>query len=128
MSGVTEGKQVGHAILKHVGKSERWLQNRLLKLKQITPSASSFHNETVGNRTIGAFKKRYDAEINQWLKGENNKPFNATIDMKEDIGLVVSRNKKGTPLPAEKATKAEVILVKDNSEFGWHLFTIKLQK
>ncbi len=56
------------------------------------------------------------------------RPFKMTIDMKENIGLIVNTNKKGTPLPAEKATKAEVVLVKDNSEWGWHLFTVKLQK
>ncbi len=126
VSGVTEGKQIGHTILKHVGKSEKWLQERVID--EGIPSASSFRNYEVGNRTVGAFKKLYEAEINQWLKSKTTKPFEAVIDMKKDIGLVVNRNKKGTPLPAERATKATIRLVKDNSEFGWHLFTVKLQK
>ena len=125
VSGVIEGKQVGHAILKHVGKSERWLQNRVIN--EGVKEASSFHNETVGNRTVGKFIKENREAINQWLKSSENE-FQATIDMNEDIGLVVNANKKGTPLPAEKATKATIRLVKDNSEFGWHLFTVKLQK
>lgn len=125
VSGVQQGKQIGHAILKHVGKSERWLQNRVIKEK--VKSASSFHNKSVGNRTIGKFKKQYEAEINQWLKADEA-TFKATIDMKEDIGLVVNTNKKGAPLAAERATKAEIILAKDNSEWGWHLVTVKLQK
>ncbi len=126
VSGVQEGKQIGHTRLKHIGKSERWLQNRIRN--EGIPSASSFHNYEVGNRTIGKFKKQYEAEINQWLKNKDTTPFEGVIDMKEDIGLVVNSNKKGTPLAAEKATKATVRLVKDNSEFGWHLFTVKLQK
>ena len=125
VSGVTEGKQIGHTKLKHVGKSERWLQDRIRR--EGIESASSFYNNNVGNRTVGKFKKLYEAEINQWLRG--GKPeFRATIDIKEDIGLVVNTNKKGSPLGAERATKATIRLVKDNSEFGWHLFTVKLQK
>ncbi len=127
VSGVIEGKEIGHGILKHVGKSEKWLQNRLVN-EPNTPSASSFYNKEIGNRTIGNFKKQYETEINQWLNSNDTEPFKATIDMEQNIGLVVNRNKKGTPLPAEKATKAEVILVKDNSQWGWHLFTVKLKK
>lgn len=90
-------------------------------------SASSFYNDEIGNRTVGKFVKENRQAIEQWLKS-NVLKFEATIDMQEDIGLIVNANKKGSPLGAEKATKAEIILVKDNSEYGWHLFTVKLQK
>ncbi|MBA3786614.1 MAG: hypothetical protein H0X15_13955, partial [Acidobacteria bacterium] len=126
MSGVQEGKQIGHTTLKHVGKSERWLQDRI-RLEGVE-SASSFYNKSVGNRTVGRFVKENKNAIQQWLKSKKTDPFKAVIDMKEDIGLVVNSNKKGTPLAAEKATKAEIVLVKDNSEHGWHLVTVKLQK
>ncbi len=126
VSGITQGKDVGHAILKHIGKSEKWLQTRIIVEK--VKSASSFYNYEIGNRTVGKFKKQYESEINQWVKSEETIPFEATIDMKENIGLVINTNKKGMPLAAEKATKATIRLVKDNSEWGWHLFTVKLQK
>jgi len=126
VSGVQEGKQVGHTKLKHVGKSERWLQDRIRN--ENVESASSFYNESVGNRTVGKFVKENRKAIEQWLKTKENVPFEGKIDVKQGIGLVVNRSKKGTPLAAEEATKATIRLVKDNSEYGWHLFTVKLQK
>ena len=125
ISGVTEGKQIGHTKLKHVGKSERWLQDRIRR--EGVREASSFYNDSVGNRTVGKFIKENREAIEQWLRTDKGE-FKATIDMEEGIGLVVNRNKKGTPLAAEEATKAEIVLVKDNSKWGWHLFTVKLQK
>lgn len=126
ISGIQEGKQIGHTKLKHVGKSERWLQDRIRN--EGVPSASSFYNNDVGNRTVGKFKKLYETEIEQWLKSNTDKPFKATIGMEEDIGLVVNTNKKGTPLGAQEATKATIILAKDKSEWGWHLLTVELYK
>jgi len=91
-------------------------------------SASSFYNDSVGNRTVGKFIKENKEAINQWLKSDTGKPFKATIDMEEGIGLVVNKSKKGTPLGAQEATKATIILAKDKSEWGWHLLTVELYK
>jgi hypothetical protein len=126
ISGVQEGKQIGHTKLKHVGKSERWLQDRVRR--EGVESASSFYNDSVGNRTVGKFIKENKEAINQWLKSDTGKPFKATIDMEEGIGLVVNKSKKGTPLGAQEATKATIILAKDKSEWGWHLLTVELYK
>ncbi|MBA4185784.1 MAG: hypothetical protein H0X49_17540 [Acidobacteria bacterium] len=104
-SGVQERKQIGHTTLKHVGKSEIWLQDKVKNEGVL--SASFFYNYEVGNRAIGKFKKLYKAEINQWLKCKTTKPFEAVIDMKEGVRLVVNRSKKRTPLAAEVAEASD---------------------
>ncbi|MBA3786616.1 MAG: hypothetical protein H0X15_13965 [Acidobacteria bacterium] len=91
--------------MKHVSKSERWLQDRIRR--EDVPSAASLHNYESGNRTIGKLKKLYKAKINQWLKCKTTKPFEAVIDMEEGVRLVVNRSKKRTPLAAEVAEASD---------------------
>lgn len=83
VSGVTAGKQIGHTILKHVGKSESWLQDRIKR--EGIREASSFYNETVGNRTVGRFIKENRETIEEWVKNGTTDKFRATVDMQENI-------------------------------------------
>jgi hypothetical protein len=111
----------GHTIERHVGKSESWLRKRIETdpTLRIDGVASSFRNETIANRTQGQFIKQNKQAIIDWLKGESNRPFTDVVKMKEPIGIVVERSKSGFV----ETTKARIVLVKDNSEHGWHILT-----
>lgn len=111
----------GHTIERHVGKSESWLRKRIETdpTLRVDGTASSFRNETVANRTQGQFIKQNKQAIIDWLKGESNRPFTDVVEMKEPVGIIVERGKPGFV----ETAKARVVLVKDNSEHGWHILT-----
>ena len=110
----------GHTMERHTGKSESWLRNRLKTDSTLEEGfASSFNNVEVANRVQGRFVNRYKTEINAWLKNSSRKPLKLELDMKEPIGIVVENGKAGHTL----STSARAILIKDNSEQGWHFLT-----
>jgi len=111
----------GHTGERHIGKSENWLKNRLRNEPE-TENASSFYNENVANRTQGEFVQGFREELKAWLETKEGR-FVREITMKEPIGIVVRRNKKGEPLAAVQTNKARMILVRDNSSQGWHILT-----
>ena len=111
----------GHTGERHIGKSENWLKNRLRNEPE-TENASSFYNDNVANRTQGEFVQGFREDLKAWLETKEGR-FVREITMKEPIGIVVRRNKKGEPLAAVQTNKARMILVRDNSSQGWHIRT-----
>lgn len=112
----------GHSEDRHVGKSESSLRDRLATDPSLKDQnyASSFRNNVTLNRTQGRFIKRYKEEIAAWLKNDKAKGvFKRVVDMEKPIGIVVERNTSGYT----EATKALVILAKDNSAQGYHIVT-----
>ncbi len=111
----------GHSIKKHVGKSDNWLRQRLLK--EDIPFASTFRNEATANRTIGKFVKENRQVIEEWLKsGELRRDVDFTAD--ESIGKVLGRGKGNVPLSNSIETnRARISLVRDSSPQGWHINT-----
>jgi Bacterial CdiA-CT RNAse A domain len=107
----------GHAVERHVGKSENWLQKRLAEDSKL-PAASSFSNEQAANRTVGQFVKQNRPEIAAWLKTKKHR-FEGEIIMEDPIGLVLNR---GTGKAIE-SHKAWVVIVRDSSKQGWHIQT-----
>ena len=120
-SDVTEGKQVGHTIERHVGKSESWLRNRLETDSSLRNSkyASSFRNETIANRAQGRFVNRFKAEVKSRIKNGEGK-FSIDFDMGEIVGNVVERGKAGEIL----TSKVRVVIVNDASvPQGWRILS-----
>lgn len=116
--------ELGHTIERHVGKSETWLRQRLEadpKLK----AASSFRNEAVANRAQAQFMQQHRAEIDAWLKGDSRRPYEGAVVMNEPAGIVVTRGKGGATgvKTVVETNKAWFVVVRDNSEFGYHIRT-----
>jgi hypothetical protein len=109
----------GHTIEKHVGKSDSWLRNRLATDPKKISVASTFRNQTVANRTDGQFVKQNRAVIEKWIGSGESRPLVGEIRMPDPIGRVLVR---GSSNSVETHT-AEVIIVRDNSQQGWHILT-----
>ena len=80
----------GHTQERHVGKSERWLRDRIDR--ESLDGASSFYDYGAANLTQARFVKKYKKEIDAWLKSKSKGTFRRTITMDREIGIVVKRN------------------------------------
>ena len=114
----------GHTKEFHIGRSESWLRNRLKTDPTLTyvESASSFKNEETGNRVLGKFTKQFDKEIKEFAKAtQEGERLQFVFETGEpSLGVGVTRGKGKT----WDSTKAYVMIVKDNSEKGWHIVTL----
>jgi hypothetical protein len=111
----------GHAIERHVGKDINWLRRRLQREPNLE-AASSFTNVQLANRVQGTFVKRFEREINAWLRDNRRDAPNryvATVEVDYIIGEVLERGANKT----RKATRATLVIVKDDSAHGWHFVT-----
>ena len=101
------------------------LQLRLpdrFKREPLLEYASSFASRKLANWAQRKFIKRYKREIAEWLK--TNKPmFKRKLELDRELGLVVDR--KGRMY---KGTKVEAVLVRDETEVGYHVLTIYIVK
>ncbi len=112
----------GHTIEKHVGKSDNWLRQRMIKEPDI-PFASLFRNKEVANRTIAHFVKENRAEIEEWLKSGKER-FEKSVSMDEQVGNVLSRGKGGAPnIKPVESNRVWISIVRDSSPQGWHVNT-----
>ena len=111
----------GHIREEHIGRSETWLRNRLNQPENSDLKfASSFKNEEIANRTIGKFVKRFEGEIENFLKTSKSLKLEVVFETGEQsLGVGVTRGKS----EVWDSTKAYVMIVKDNSEKGWHVLT-----
>jgi hypothetical protein len=107
----------GHAIDRHVGKDINWLRRRLEREPDLE-AASSFTSNALANRTQGTFVKRFKNDIEAFLKSKETRMVR-TVDMGYVIGEVLERGANKT----KTATRATVVIVKDNSAHGWHFVT-----
>ena len=109
----------GHIGEEHIGRSETWLRNRLIKPEMKLESyASSFKNEETANRALGKFVKSYENEIESFLRSSDRR-LQVVFDFGESSGIGVTRGKSGV----WESDKVYVMIVKDNSEKGWHVVT-----
>jgi len=109
----------GHTIEKHVGKTEKWLRQRL-KDNPLIEATSSFYNKEVANRAQIQTTKLYGKEFDEWAKNSaSDFPIKRVIEMNEPAGIVVMRGKDGIQI----SSKVEVRVVKDNTERGWHIIS-----
>jgi predicted phage gp36 major capsid-like protein len=114
----------GHAIEKHVGKSDSWLRKRLLT--EGIPSASTFRNKEVANRTVAQFVKENRAEIEAWLNNpKSDSIFQKSIKMSEPVGNVLEKGKGNAPDSKSFQTdRAWIVIVKDGYPAqGWRVET-----
>jgi Bacterial CdiA-CT RNAse A domain len=114
----------GHAIEKHVGKSDNWLRKRLLT--EGIPSASTFRNKEVANRTVAQFVKENRAEIEAWLNNpKSDSIFQKSIKMSEPVGNVLEKGKGNAPNSKSFQTdRAWIVIVKDSyAAQGWRVET-----
>lgn len=79
----------GHAIEKHVEKTEQELLDRYMPEPKISAS-SSFYNEAVAEEAIAAALKAHDAEIAAWItSGYKGRPPAIKTTMPHPIGITV---------------------------------------
>jgi Bacterial CdiA-CT RNAse A domain len=115
----------GHAIEKHVGKTDSWLRKRLLT-DSTAEAASTFRNKEVANRTVAQFVKENRAEIEAWLKNPKSSPIlQKEVKMNESVGNVLARGKGNAPNSKSFQTdKALIVIVKDSYAVqGWRVET-----
>jgi hypothetical protein len=113
----------GHSIEKHVGKSEDWLRDRLLKEPE-TKIASSFRNYETANRVVAKAVKENIAKISDWLESGKGKLI-LKVEAENPIGIVLERGKGGSVglKTAKETNKAEIIIIRDSTPQGWHVLT-----
>lgn len=111
----------GHTVERHVGKSERWLRERLNTDPALRAEgfASSFYDKATANRAQMLAVKTYKSQIEEWLKGGGGLPLPLEIDTGEPAGVVVKRGRSGSLV----SSKALVVIVRDNTTQGWHVLT-----
>lgn len=107
----------GHTIEKHVGKTEKWLRDRLIAEPDIA-YASTFFDKELANKAQMETIKKFGAEFDDWAKNStSSKPIKRIIDLNEPAGMVVGREKFGVKI----SNKVETYIVKDSTERGWHI-------
>jgi hypothetical protein len=111
----------GHTVEKHVGKTERWLRDRLINDPELRGEkfASSFYDKAVANRAQMQAVKTYRSRIDDWLRGESGRPLKLDVDVGEPAGIVVTRGRSGSTV----SSKVRVVIVRDNTAQGWHVLT-----
>ena len=117
------GRGFGHTIANHVGKSEKWLQDRLLRSGPDVEMTSSFYNMSAANRSVGRFIKQNRSAIETWLKNGKSARFAGRIDLNKPIGIVVKPGKQPGATTTVVATNVEVVIVRSASKQGWHILT-----
>ena len=101
---------------KHVGQSKRRLPDRF-KHEPRLKYASSFASRKLADWAQREFIKHYKREIAEWLK--TNKPmFEETLELDRELGLVV--DEKGREY---RTNKMRVVLVRDETDVGYHVHT-----
>lgn len=111
----------GHTVEKHVGKTEKWLRERLLNDPTLRSEkfASSFYDKAIANRAQMQAVKTFRSRIDEWLKGESSLPLKLNIDIGEPAGIVVTRGRSGSTV----SSTVRVVIVRDNTAQGWHVLT-----
>ena len=105
-----------HTQDRHIGKSERWLRDRVNR--ENLDGASSFYDYPAANLTQARFVKKYKKEIDAWLKSKSKGTFRRTITVDRKIGIYVPEKGK-----ARQVKKARVVLGKKASELGYRIVT-----
>ena len=112
----------GHTIERHVGKSDNWLRKRLTDDFGI-PSASTFTNEAIANRTIARFVKEKREAIEEWLESGKHR-LDVEFEMNEPVGRVLTRGKgnasNSKPIETDKVI---ISIIRNNTPQGWHVNT-----
>lgn len=105
-----------HTQDRHLGKSERWLRDRIQK--ENLDEASSFHDYSAANLAQARFVKENKKEIEAWLKSKRKGTFVGEVKLNRNIGVYVPKRGK-----ARQVKKAKVVLGKKNSELGYRAVT-----
>ena len=107
----------GHTDDRHISKADQWLRNR--QRNDGIKNSSSFANNAAANLTQARFIKTYKKEIREWLNDKKApRKFTKDIIMDRVIGTAIPGKGKARP-----TNKAKVVLLKDNSELGYHILT-----
>jgi len=109
----------GHTVEKHVGKTERWLRNRLKTdpERRDVGFSSSFYDKAVANRAQMLAVKTYKSRIEEWLKEGNARPLRLELDIGEPAGIVVREGRSGHTV----SSKVRVVIARDDAAQGWHV-------
>lgn len=103
---VTGLKPGGHTILKHVGKSQQELHERIIKSNGVLDLSGSFSSLDIAETAISKALHNNREWIKVWAASTPRHNLTITYDMGKPVGYVVQ---KGTDI-AYKATKIRVAL------------------
>lgn len=106
----------GHTILKHVKKTRKELAQRF-KAEPDLHLSSAFDNRAVAEAAIAKVLKQHDPAIRAWLK-TGKKGLVLEADLGRRLGLSLHRDGR-----IETATRARVVLAKEESSIGYYIKT-----
>jgi Bacterial CdiA-CT RNAse A domain len=92
---------------------------------RVKPYVEKLYREQMIELGLGKEIKENAAEIEKWLSGSSAYPLKLKTTAESPIGIILGRGKAGSVglKTAKETTKAEIILVKDNTPNGWHILT-----
>jgi len=89
-------KFLGHTLARHVGKSQDWLEGRLVGDRH-KKFASTYNNLEIANKIIKEVILENSAKIKDWLENKpNKKRLSLNKEFKEKIGIVLMRGETKT--------------------------------
>jgi hypothetical protein len=87
-------KFLGHTLARHVGKSQDWLEGRLVGDRH-KKFASSYKDLETANKVIKEVILENHEKIQDWLENKpNKKRLSLSKDFKAKIGIVLTRDQK----------------------------------
>lgn len=98
----------GHTILKHIGKTEKELRDRLLRERRI-PAASTFRSLKDAERSVAETIRANKSKIKEWAK---DAPVGRAKGFEYDVGKVVGHGVVRKTGKLQDMTKVRVVLKK----------------
>jgi len=100
----------GHAVQKHVGKTDAQLLARLAAEPHIKAS-STFNDLTVADKAVGEAFAKNRAGVDAWMSGSGGNKYSFTQELGYEVGRVIPN---GATM-ASPSSKVVVFLEKDPS-------------
>jgi hypothetical protein len=107
----------GHLLLKHVGRTEKQLAERIAG--EGLPRAGSFSNRTVAEHVVSEAIEANQTAISLWLNGPKDAPLILVHVARNPVGHVMVQG----AARAVETCRFKLVLLKANSALGWRIFT-----
>jgi filamentous hemagglutinin len=107
----------GHLLLKHVGRTEKQLAERIAG--EGLPRVGSFSNRTVAEQVTSEAIEANQAAISSWLKGSKDAPLILVHVARSPVGHVLVQG----AARAVETCRFKLVLLKANSALGWRILT-----
>jgi hypothetical protein len=111
----------GHALARHVGKSDEDLLARLLREPRIS-AASTYPDRATAERVVGETLEREVARLERWRARQGPRP-NLALDYEGTPAVVIGRSLRRGRDRAEQCHDAVVVLRWDDAENEYYVLT-----